>query len=76
MKKVENVFENFLSAEEKDVLKKADMILSKLSFRLGHDKRTQSLSNGDLVDSYEICRVRGILSHYVENNYFLVTDSD
>lgn len=76
MKKVENVFENFLSVEEKDILKKADMILSKLSSQLGHNKRTQSLSNGDLVDSYEICRVRGILSHYIENNYLLVTDND
>lgn len=74
MTKVENIYETDLTENEKFILRKADKILYRIQLELGNDKSTQSFENGDLVDGSEIGRVRGILSHYSDSDFFIIHD--
>ena len=74
MTKVENIYETDLTENEKFILRKADKILYRLQLELGYNKSTQSFENGDLVDGSEIGRVRGILSHYSDSDFFIIHD--
>ena len=74
MTKVENIYETDLTENEKFILRKADKILYRIQLELGNNKSTQSFENGDLVDGSEIGRVRGILSHYSDSDFFIIHD--
>lgn len=74
MTKVENIYETDLTENEKFILRKADKILYRIQLELGNNKSTQSFENGDLVDGSEIGRVRGILNHYSDSDFFIIHD--
>lgn len=74
MKKLQNIYQSHLSEMDRQILNQAEKILLGVQLELGKQKSTQSLTDGDIVCGEEIARVRGILSHYADNEFFRVVD--
>jgi hypothetical protein len=74
MKKVDDVVTSGLTLEERVILAQADILLHRLQMKLGQFKGTQALEDGDIVVGAELSRVRGVLSHYADHEYFKLID--
>ena len=74
MKKLQNIYQSHLSEMDRQILDQAEKILLGVQLELCKQKSTQSLIDGDVVCGEEIARVRGILAHYADNEFFRVVD--
>ena len=52
---------------EAEAIEKVDFFLNQVYDRLKDDKRIVSLATGECIDVDELCRVRGILSAFIEH---------
>ena len=51
---------------ETEAIERVDFFLKQVQDKLKDDKRIVSLDTGECIDTDELCRVRGILSAFIE----------